>query len=124
MKTNIFSGGEIQSTIKYDYKQTLALFFRKIFSNTPLTEKFQKMDIELGAIHAGVKVTQLGAVDAVDVGAKPPCHLADDAELALTWQRLGAVTIGAKLGAIVIYYNNMLLNFCYDLDIEKFKILP
>jgi hypothetical protein len=28
--------------------------------------------------------------------------LADDAELALTWQHLGAVTIGAKLGAIVI----------------------
>jgi hypothetical protein len=49
------------------------------------------MDPVLGAIH---------------VGAKPPCHLADDAgddaELALTWQHLGAVTIGAKLGAIVI----------------------
>jgi hypothetical protein len=28
--------------------------------------------------------------------------LADDAKLALTWQHLGAVTIGAKLGAIVI----------------------
>jgi hypothetical protein len=57
------------------------------------------MDPGLGAIHAGAKVTQL---DAVNVGAKPPCHLADDAELALTWQHLGAVTIGAKLGAIVI----------------------
>jgi hypothetical protein len=49
------------------------------------------MDPGLGAIH---------------VGAKPPCHLADDAaddaELALTWQHLRAVTIGAKLGAIVI----------------------
>jgi hypothetical protein len=65
----------------------------------PLTERFQKMDPGLGAIHAGAKVTQLGAVN---VGAKPPCHLADDAELALTWQHLGAVTIGAKLGAIVI----------------------
>jgi hypothetical protein len=28
--------------------------------------------------------------------------LADDAELALTWQHLGAITIGAKLGAIII----------------------
>jgi hypothetical protein len=57
------------------------------------------MDPGLGAIHGGAKVTQL---DAVNVGAKPPCHLADGAELALTWQHLGAVTIGAKLGAIVI----------------------
>jgi hypothetical protein len=39
------------------------------------------MDPELGAIHAGAKVTHLGAVN-VDV--KPPCHLADDAELELT----------------------------------------
>jgi hypothetical protein len=53
----------------------LALF-QKIFSNTLLTERFQEMDPGLGAIHAGVKVTQLGAVN---VGAKPPCHLADDA---------------------------------------------
>jgi hypothetical protein len=52
------------------------------------------MDSELGA-----KVTQLGTVN---VGAKPPCHLAHDVELALTWQHLGAVTIGTKLGAIVI----------------------
>jgi hypothetical protein len=57
------------------------------------------MESELGAIHAGAKVTQL---DAVNVGAKPSCHLADDAELTLTWQHLGAVTISAKLGAIVI----------------------
>jgi hypothetical protein len=46
------------------------------------------MDPGLGAIHVGAKVTQLGAVD---VGAKPAYHLADDAELALTWQHLGAV---------------------------------
>jgi hypothetical protein len=65
----------------------------------PLTERFQKMDPGLGAIHAGAKITQL---DAVNVDAKPPCHLADDAELALTWQHLSAITIGAKLGAIVI----------------------
>jgi hypothetical protein len=70
------------------------------------------MDPGLGTIHAGAKVTQL---DAVDVGAKPPCHLTDDAELALTWQRLGVVTIGAKPGAM-------------DLGVElmeflKFKIL-
>jgi hypothetical protein len=57
------------------------------------------MNPGLGAIHAGAKVTQL---DTVNVGAKTPCHLIDDAELALTWQYLGAVTIGAKLGAIVI----------------------
>jgi hypothetical protein len=76
----------------------LALF-RKIFSNTFLMERFQKIDPGLGAIHAGAKITQLGAVN---VGAKPSCHLADDAELALTWQHLGAVIIGAKLGAIVI----------------------
>jgi hypothetical protein len=57
------------------------------------------MDPGLGAIHAGAKVTQF---DAVNVGAKPPCHLADDAELTLTWQHLGAVTIGAMLDAIVI----------------------
>jgi hypothetical protein len=65
----------------------------------PLTERFQKIDLGLGAINAGAKITQL---DAVNVGAKPPCHLADDAELALTWQHLDVVTIGAKLGAIVI----------------------
>jgi hypothetical protein len=57
------------------------------------------MESGLGVIYAGANVTQLGAVN---VGAKPPCHLADDAELALTWQHLGAVTIGAKLGAIVV----------------------
>jgi hypothetical protein len=50
------------------------------------------MNSGLGAIHAGAKVTQLGVVNA---GAKPPCHLADDVELALRWQYLGAVTIGA-----------------------------
>jgi hypothetical protein len=65
----------------------------------PLTERFQKIDPGLGAINAGAKITQLGAVN---IGAKPPCHLADDAELALTWQDLGDVTIGAKLGSIVI----------------------
>jgi hypothetical protein len=65
----------------------------------PLTKIFQKMDPGLGTIHAGAKITQLGAVN---VGAKPPCHLADDAELALTWQHHRAITIGAKLGAIII----------------------
>jgi hypothetical protein len=63
-----------------------------------LSERFQEMDPELGVIHAGAKVTQLGAVG---VGAKPPCHLADDAELALMWQHLdakpGAVDLGAEL---------------------------
>jgi hypothetical protein len=53
----------------------LALF-QKIFSNTLLTERFQETDPGLGVIHAGVKVTQLGAVN---VGAKPSCHLVDDA---------------------------------------------
>jgi hypothetical protein len=53
-------------------------------------ERFQEIDPGLGAINAGAKITQLGAVN---VGAKPPCHLADDVELALTWQHLGAVTI-------------------------------
>jgi hypothetical protein len=83
----------------------MAVFFiflallRKFFSNMSLTERFQEMDPGLGAINAGAKITQLAAVN---VGAKPPCHLADGAELALTWQQLGAVTIGAKLGAIVI----------------------
>jgi hypothetical protein len=61
-----------------------------------LTERFQEINPWLGVNHAGAKVTQLGAVK---VGIKPPCHLADDAELALTWQHLGAVTIGVKLGA-------------------------
>jgi hypothetical protein len=56
-------------------------FFRKIFLNMFLTERFQKMDSGLGAIHAGAKVTQLGAVN---VGVKTPCHLADDAEMVLT----------------------------------------
>jgi hypothetical protein len=64
-----------------------------------MPERFQKMDPGLDAINAVAKITQL---DAVNVGAKPPCHLADDAELALTWQHLGAVTIGSKLDAIVI----------------------
>jgi hypothetical protein len=62
-----------------------------------LTERFQEIDPGFGAINADVKITQLGAV-----GVKPPCHLTDDAELALTWQHLGAVTISAKLGAIII----------------------
>jgi hypothetical protein len=60
------------------------------------------MDSGLVAIHDGANVTQLGAVN---VGVKLPCHLADDAELALTWQygaKLGAVTISAKLGTSVI----------------------
>lgn len=60
------------------------------------------MNPGLGAIHAGAKITQLGAID---IGVKPPCHLADDAELALTWQHLDAVTIdaiviGAKPGTM------------------------
>jgi hypothetical protein len=60
------------------------------------------MDPGFSAIHAGAKITQLGAVN---VGAKPPCHLADDAELALTWRHLGA-KLGAKPGStdqITIY---------------------
>jgi hypothetical protein len=64
----------------------------------------------------GAKVTQLGVVD---VGAKPLCHLADDAELALTWQHLGAVTIGAKLGAIAIGAKPGTM----DLGIELLKFL-
>jgi hypothetical protein len=79
------------------------------------------MDPGLGAIHAGAKVTQL---DAVDVGAKPPCHLADDAELALTWQRLGVVTIGAKLGAIAIGAKPGAMDLGVELmEFLKFKIL-
>jgi hypothetical protein len=70
-----------------------------------LTERFQEMDPRLGAINAGAKITQLGAVN---VGAKPPWHLADNAELALTWQHLDVVTIGAKLGAIVIGATDLL----------------
>jgi hypothetical protein len=49
-----------------------------------LVERYQKMNPELGAIHAGAKVTQLGAVG---VGVKPSCHLPDDADLAVTWRR-------------------------------------
>jgi hypothetical protein len=45
-----------------------------------MMERFQKMDPGLGAIYTGVNVTHLGAVD---VGAKPQCHLADNAELAM-----------------------------------------
>jgi hypothetical protein len=54
---------------------------RKILSNT--SERFQKIDLVLGVIHAGAKVIHLGAVGD---GAKPLCHLADDTELAMTWQ--------------------------------------
>jgi hypothetical protein len=79
------------------------------------------MDSGLGAIHAGAKVTQLGAVD---VGAKPPCHLADDAELTLTWQRLGAITIGAKLDAIVIGAKPGAMDLGVELlEFLKFRIL-
>jgi hypothetical protein len=79
------------------------------------------MDLGLGAIHASAKVTQLGAVD---VGAKPPCHLADDAELVLMWQHLGAVTIGAKLGAIVIGAKSGAMDFGVELlEFLKFGIL-
>jgi hypothetical protein len=79
------------------------------------------MDPGLGAIHAGAKVTQLGAID---VGAKPPYHLADDAELALTWQHLGAVTIGAKLGAIVIGVRPSAMDLGVELlEFLKFGIL-
>jgi hypothetical protein len=60
----------------------LALFF-KILSNMSLAERFQKMDPVLCVIYADAKVTPLGAVG---VGTKPPCHLADDDELAVTWQ--------------------------------------
>jgi hypothetical protein len=76
----------------------LALFSKDFFKYA-FDGKILGMDSGLGAIHAGAKVTQFGVVN---VGVKPPCHLADDAELALTWQHLDAVTIGVKLGAIVI----------------------
>jgi hypothetical protein len=89
----------LPSSYLYQSVFFLKPFFRKIFSNMPLTERFQEMNSCLGAINIGAKITQLGAVN---VSAKPPCHLADDAELALTWQHLSAVTIDAKLGAIVI----------------------
>jgi hypothetical protein len=56
------------------FKDSLKYVFSgKILENGP----------RLGAIHASAKVIQLGAVD---VGAKPPYHLADDAELTVTWQ--------------------------------------
>jgi hypothetical protein len=48
-----------------------------------LMERFQKIDLGLGVINADAKVTQLGAVG---VGAMPPYHLADNAELTVTWQ--------------------------------------
>jgi hypothetical protein len=87
-----------ESTVFFFFIIFLSLF-QKIFSNMLLIERFQEMDSGFGVIHAGTKVTQLVTVN---VGVKPPCHLADDAKLTLTWQHLGVVTIGAKLNAIVI----------------------
>jgi hypothetical protein len=68
-----------------------------------LSERFQEMDLEFGVIHAGAKVTQFGAVG---VGAKPSCHLADDTELTLTWQHLGAKPSAIDLGAELLPYTS------------------
>jgi hypothetical protein len=68
------------------FKTRLFCFFSH-FSKDSLKyapgEIFQKIDLGFGTIHTGPKVTQLSAVV---VGAKPPCHLADDAELVVTWR--------------------------------------
>jgi hypothetical protein len=50
--------------------------------------------------------------------------LADDAELALTWQHLGAITIGIKLGAIVIGAKSGAMDLGVELlEFLKFGIL-
>jgi hypothetical protein len=50
--------------------------------------------------------------------------LTDDAELALTWQHLGAVTIGAKLGVIVIGAKPGAMDLGVELlEFLKFRIL-
>jgi hypothetical protein len=53
------------------------------------------MELGLSVIHADAKVTQLGAIDG---DAKVSCHLANDIDLAVTWQ---AVIVDAKLDVVV-----------------------
>jgi hypothetical protein len=79
-----------------------------------LTKRFQKIEPGLGAIHTSAKITHL---DAVIVGAKPPCHLADYAKLAVTWLSLDFY---CEMGMEIW----LSLDFYCDLDIDKFKILP
>jgi hypothetical protein len=56
-------------------------FFRKIFSNMSLTERFQKIDSYLVAMVVGAKVTRYGARV---TGAKTLTHGAD---VAGSWRR-------------------------------------
>jgi hypothetical protein len=50
--------------------------------------------------------------------------LADDAELALTWQHLGAVTIDVKLDAIIIDAKPATMDLGVELlEFLKFRIL-
>jgi hypothetical protein len=59
------------------------VFFRKMFTNTPLLVRFQKMDPQLGTVVIGAKIIRLGASQ---IGAKLRAHVGVDAELAVMWQ--------------------------------------
>jgi hypothetical protein len=60
-------------------------------------ERFLKMDLGLDVIMVGAKVTQL---DAVYNGVKPPCHLAVEAEVTLTWHEAYVMGCDAKHDAV------------------------
>jgi hypothetical protein len=57
--------------------------FLKIFINTPLIIRFQKMNPPFDAVVIGAKIKRL---DASPIGAKLLAHVGIDAELTVTWQ--------------------------------------
>ena len=98
-------------------------FLLKIFTNTPLIVFFQKINLDLGAVTIGTKLTRLGAKA---IGVEVQGHFLRVVDVAAyvarTWHELGAVDLGAKLDAN--YYGAELwklinFNFYHDLDIEK-----
>jgi hypothetical protein len=80
------------------------------------------MDPGLCAIHAGVKITQFGAVG---VGVKP--HATWPMTPSWRWHdsHLGTVIIGAKLGAVVIGDKPGVMDLSVELlEFVKSGILP
>ena len=61
-----------------------------IFTNTPLLVSFKKLDPQLGAIDIGAELVRLGA------NYFGVYNVLRGSNVALTWQEVGAVALGAE----------------------------
>jgi hypothetical protein len=72
-------------------------FFEKNLTNTPFLERFQKMDLDLGAMDCSAEITRLGALD---LGAEMVQFLVSVCERVLRGQGLGALVGDSPRGPL------------------------